>query len=275
MAGDVSRRNGRKGNAKEKENLLEGLTNLDTGESAEFKPSPYFPSMKAAALALKIDIAILRDAREKDCPAFRTGSQVHREQLIKWLKENPHSAKQSAPPENDLPEAEENYTVTDEAGGVGQTLKSLQTYERRCKRALDQAEQATNLHPATKAELVKVRQDAWIKVVNSLLKYDLSVSLAKRESGELIPLADAAKGVRALLAWHTVATSDALRNVIPDCEGKTKYQIAALLDGAMRSSIYRNFKLGVKLGKIPDWMGKEASDFVRDEKPLEKILDGY
>jgi hypothetical protein len=259
----------------QKENLLTGFCNLDTGEEVETSTCTYYPSMKAAAYSLKIDISILRDARSKDCPAFRTGGLVHREQLMVWLKKQKALQATQPPPteesqaQEDQEEAED-YSTPDEEGGVGRTLKSLQQYERRAKQALDKAERMP-LGPI-KTEEVKRAQDAWIKVVNALLKYDLSVSLAKRESGELIPLADAAAGVQALLAWHTVATSDALRNVIPDCEGKTKYEIAGLLDKALRSSIYRNFKLGVSLHKIPDWMGKTASEFVYNEKPLVEVV---
>lgn len=257
-----------KGGRPQKEDLLEGLVNLDTGLPAEFKPSPYFPSMKAAAHALKMDIAILRDARSRDCPAFRSGGVIHREQLEKWLKENPQTSLPQD--EGDLPEDdfEENYSPPDETGGVGQTLKSLQAYERRAKRILDEAERSTKLAPSVKADRVKAARDAWLKVVNSLLKYDLAVDMAKRESGELLPIADAIKAVQSILAWHTVAISDALRNVIPECEGKNKYEIAATLDPVLRSSIYRNFKLGIKLGKIPEWAGKSASEFVKAEDPL-------
>lgn len=259
-----------------KENLLEGLVDLETGEPAEFKPSNCFPSMKAAAHALKIDIAILRDARAKDCPAFRTGGNIHREQLLEWLKKHGGGSMEHQEPHQEYPHTPEapeedfidTYTIPDEAGGVGQTLKSLQAYERRAKQVLDKLERSTNLHPSVKADKVKAAQDAWLKVVNSLLKYDLAVDMAKRESGELMPLADAVKGVHALLAWHTVAISDALRNVIPELEGKNKYEIATLLDPALRSSIYRNFKLGVKLGKIPEWMGKTAAEFVASEPAL-------
>ena len=48
----------------------------------------------------------------------------------------------------------------------------------------------------------------------------------------------------------------------------------------LRSAIYRNFKLGMKIGKIPEWMGKTASDFVRSEpvlsmEPISTNLDDY
>lgn len=288
MPGEQSRINGRKGGMPQRENLIEGLVNLDTGEEPVYRPSAYWSSMKAAAHELKIDPAILKEAKAKACPAFGSGGSVHKGRMIKWLKDhigydpaNPGAITLTIDPvENDFTEQpEENYTVTDEAGGVGQTLKSLQAYERKCKWELDQAEKinSTNpaspgyMHPSIKAERVKGKQDAWIKVVNALLKYDLNVAQAKRESGELIPLADANAGVQALLAWLAVANSDALRNVIPDCEGKDKYQIAALLDPALRSSSYRNFKLGMKLGKIPEWMGNTAIKFI--EAPSEDVND--
>lgn len=242
---------------------LVGLTDLDAPLYANFG------SMKAASASLHLDISILKDAKDRGCPAFRDSGGVNREELLKWLKNNsqvsPPLPDKASPLDEDF---EDNYEIADEAGGVGQTLQSLQAYERRLKKQLDYIERATNLHPAVKAERVDKAQKRWISVVGPLLKYDLSVSLAKRESGELIPLADAVKAVQALLAWHTVATSEALRNVIPNLEKKDKYQIAAILDPALRSSIYRNFKLGVKLGKIPDWMGKSATDFVRSEPPL-------
>lgn len=239
-----------------------------------------FASMKAAAAQLHIDISILKDARSKGCPAFRDSGGVNRKQLLLWLKE--HSEATNLPTSNSdvSPETRatiedatgdsfvDNYDIPDEAGGVGQTLKSLQAFERRLKKQLDLQERATNLHPSVKEDRVDKAIKRWISVVGPLLKYDLSVSQAKRESGELIPMADAIKAVQALMAWHAVATSDTLRNVIPRLEKLDKYQIADILDPAIRSSIYRNFKMGVKLGKIPDWMGKTASDFVKGEPAL-------
>lgn len=238
----------------------------------------HYPSMKAAAHALKIDIAILKDARSKACNAFEASGAVHRERLIHWLKENPHNTKPREEAIREVLGTEEefveDYSTPDETGGVGQTLKSLQAYERRLKKRLDQLEQSTSLHPITKQDMVEKAQTSWIKVVNALLKYDLAVDTAKRESGELIPLADAVKGIQALLAWHTVATSDALRNVIPEMEGKTKFDMAALLDPCLRSAIYRTFKMGVKLGKIPEWMGREASAFVAGETKFTLAVPG-
>jgi hypothetical protein len=258
---------GRKyGGRPEKENLLEGLTNLETGEAHSGTTNPYFPSMKAAALALKLDIQILKNARLHDCPAFRSSGNVHREQLIRWLKDNP-SGGGIEPASEQEDEFVDNYDVPDEVGGVGQTLKSLQAYERRAKKKLDDAEKSS-LHPALKAEAVKAAQDAWIKVVNALLKYDLSVSQAKRESGELIPISEAQAGVHALMAWHAIATSDALRNVIPTLEGKSKFEIAAMLDRELRSSIYRNFKTGREIGKIPEWMEKTALASIEKQPAL-------
>lgn len=258
------------------ENLAEGLFNLETGAPAEFISNPYFPSMKAASHVLGIPLAILKVARAQDCPAFRTGGNIHRVQLVDWLKTNspkfPETPLNPTPENNFTPpeeiDPEEDYTVTEDAGGVGQTLKSLQAYERRCKWELDKVEKATYAHPSIKADLLKVKQAAWLKVSALLLDYDSKVSQAKRESGELIPLGDAQKGVQALLAWHTVAMSDALRNVIPELEGCNKYEIAALLDPALRSSIYRNFKIGVTLGKIPEWMSRAATEEVKTSSPL-------
>lgn len=235
----------------------------------------YHASMKAAAHTLKVDIAVLKEARGTGCDAFIGSGAVHKARLLEWLKKRGGESS-TAPMQTSLPATPadeetpftEDYNPPDEAGGVGQTLKSLQAYERRLKLKLDSLEKRTDLHHITKGELVKAAQDAWIKVVNSLLKYDLAVDMAKRESGELLPMADAVKGVQALLAWHTVATSDALRNVIPECEGKNKYQIAALLDPALRSAIYRNFRVGVSIGKIPEWMSRTAGDFIKGEPVL-------
>lgn len=266
---------------KKADNLLAGLIDLETGMPAEIVPNGY-ASAKAAAALLKVPIEVIRQARNSGCPAFTGSGSINREKLLTWLNANyfnqkqpPETGTEETPPTGDE-DFQDNYNPPDETGGVGQTLKSLQAYERRAKRILDEIEKSTKYHPAVKAEKAKEARDSWLKVVNSLLKYDLAVDLAKRESGELLPLADAAKGVQALLAWHTVATSDALRNAIPECEGKNKYDIAELLDKALRSSIYRNFKLGMKLGKIPEWMGKTAIEHVQNEgKKASTDLNDY
>lgn len=279
----------------QKDNLLDGFYNLDTGKPAPDVRSVYFPSMEAAEHTLGIPREVLRRARSLDCKAFRSSSNIHREQLVEWLKENgfinrdgtknEEALRQFSTPQNEpvieaLAESEsddgdfeESYDVAgDETAGVGQTLKSLQAYERKQKRKLDLLEQNKKLNPILKAGLVKEAHGQWLRTAQTLLKYDLSVSQAKRESGELIPIKDACEGVKGLMAWHTVAMSDALRNVIPECEGKDKFQIASLIDGAIRSSIYRNFKLGFKLGKIPEWMVNAAGEQVRANPPLGDIL---
>ena len=270
----VARTNGAKGGRPPKENLLEGLTNLETGEPAVFIPRD-FPSMKAAAAVLKVDIGILKEARSQGCNAFMGSGAINRERLIAWLESRANEAQEDFEQTAEGIEEDsfvDDYEVEEEAGGVGKTLKSLQAYERKLKRRLDEIE-ARPGHPITKGEMVEKAQAAWVKVLNALLKYDLNVNLAKRESGELIPLTDAQKGVEALLAWHTVALSDTLRNVIPECEMRSRYDIAKVLDPAMRSSIYRNFKLGAELGKIPDWMYKAAVEAVKAQPSVSEPKD--
>lgn len=115
---------------------------------------------------------------------------------------------------------------------------------------------------------MKEARKEWLSVSRMLLAYDIKVTAAKRDGGELIPKTDAQAGVRALLAWHTIAQSEALRNALPECEGKNKFEMAAILDNEIRSSIYRNFKTGVEIGKIPDWMGDTATAHVKQEKPI-------
>lgn len=225
-----------------------------------------FPSIKVAALVLGVDASILKVARSRGCNAFEGAGAVHRERIIKWLAENPQEITPLPPEEPD--NFTDNYDLTEETGSVGQTLKSLQADERRLKKRLDSLEANTTLHPIEKGEQVKEARRAWLSVSKTLLQYDIKVSAARREAGELIPLANAVKGVQSLLAWHTIAQGDALRNFIPELEGKNKYQMAAIIDEAIRSAIYRNFKLGVKLNKIPDWMGREAAAFVQGEKPF-------
>lgn len=224
--------------------------------------------MRAAAAALGIDFSILRDARTRDCPAFRSGGNVHREQLVQWLKENPPTPPPEPPDDDDTDEdQEEDFTPdtgsAEDPGGVGKTLKSLQIDERQLRRELKRAERAKYTTDIQKKAAIKEARNEWFKVSKLLLTYDQKVSLAKRESGELIPLADAITSTHGLLAWFTVAISDSLRNVIPECEGKGKFEIAALLDKELRSCSYRHFKLGLETGKIAEWMGRKASDFVQ------------
>lgn len=273
---EQARARGAKGAGKVRESLIEGMKNLDTGEDAPATTSSCFPNMKAAAYSLGISIAVLKDARARDCPAFRSGAMINREQLITWLKQQSLLKKTVLPPPPMEDEEDDYSTAVDEKGGVGLTLRSLQAYERKLKRMLDDLHQSNQFTIKEEKEAaIKAAEAAWLKVAGQLLKYDLAVDEAKRESGELISLADAKAGVQALLAWHTVATSDALRNVIPSLEGKNKFQIATLLDPALRSAIYRNFKLGAKLGKIPDWMSATASEFVKVEKEFSMNPDDY
>ncbi len=231
----------------------------------------FFPSMKAAAFTLKLPIAVLKDARSRDCTAFRSGGYVQKQELLDWLAREAENGNVNTMEDGGDDNFEDTYEIPDEAGGVGLTLKSLQMAERRLKRKLDSVVKS-QIHVALKAKLEKEALEAWLKVVGQLLKYDLAVDMAKRESGELIPIADAIAGVQALLAWHSVSMSDALRNVIPDCEGLDKYGIATILDTTLRSSIYRNFKLAVENHKIPEWMGQTVSEYSKAEKPLAKAV---
>jgi len=52
------------------------------------KQVAYFDSQASAAATLNVDIEMLREAKARGCPAFRSG-RVYREELLRWLKEHP------------------------------------------------------------------------------------------------------------------------------------------------------------------------------------------
>jgi hypothetical protein len=52
------------------------------------KELPYYDSIKSAAAAMGIPIALLKQAKAAGCPAFR-GSRVYRQDWQEWVQENP------------------------------------------------------------------------------------------------------------------------------------------------------------------------------------------
>ena len=52
------------------------------------KQVAYFDSQASAAATLNLDIEMLREAKARGCPAFRSG-RVYRDELLRWLKEHP------------------------------------------------------------------------------------------------------------------------------------------------------------------------------------------
>ncbi len=218
-------------------------------------PSQISPSLKAAAAALGLDVSVLRDAKNRGCPAFRPNMGVHRGELLEWLKTDRQQAeerKASQPPKDESDDLEDEDGV--EAGeGVGKAFQSLVKYERQARRALNDAIKTEN------PLLIKVKEEAWLKVLRELLRYEINVEVAKRDAGELIPRADVVNHCRAFLSWHQVGLSDAVRTAVPRIVGLEKPgDVAHILDPIIRESQALAFDIGTRAGLVPSWLAEAA-----------------
>ena len=213
------------------------------------------PSLKSAAAVLGLDVAVLKDAKARGCPAFKANQSVNRTVLVEWLKTDRQQAeerKASQPAKDETDDLEDEDGV--EAGeGVGKAFQSLVKYERQARRALNDAIKTEN------PLLIKVKEEAWLKVLRELLRYEINVEVAKRDAGELIPRADVVNHCRAFLSWHQVGLSDAVRTAVPRIVGLEKPgDVAHILDPIIRESQALAFDIGTRAGLVPSWLAEAA-----------------
>jgi hypothetical protein len=221
-------------------------------------PSEISPSLKSAAATLGLDVAVLKDAKARGCPAFRANQSVNRAVLVEWLKnDREEKAKRAAErqqarqqtPDDDEPPLD----VEGETEGVGKAFQRLVAYEVRALKALNRAiEEGNDL-------VIKAKEDAWLKVLRELLRYELGVEVAKRDAGELIPRSEVVDLCRAFLSWHQVGLSDAIRSAIPRIVGLTSpREVAFILDPIIRESQALAFDIGTRAGLVPSWLAEAA-----------------
>jgi hypothetical protein len=218
------------------------------------KASEISPSLKSAAATLGLDVLVLKDAKARGCSAFRSNQSVNRAVLVEWLKEDraqAESRKESSPSSVlDDPEDEDSESAGE---GVGKAFASLVRYERQSRRALNDAIKTEN------PLLVKVKEEAWLKVLRELLRYEINVEVAKRDAGELIPRADVVSHCRAFLSWHQVGLSDAIRSAVPRIVGLEKPgDVAFVIDPILRESQALAFDIGTRAGLVPSWLAEAA-----------------
>lgn len=218
------------------------------------KASEISPSLKSAAATLGLDVLVLKDAKARGCPAFRPNQGVHRGELVEWLKEDraeAESRKSSASDDGDDPPEDDESEEGNE--GVGKALQALVKYERKSRRALkDACAQGNPL-------LIKTKEEAWLKVLRELLRYEMNVEMAKRDAGELIPRADVVSHCRAFLSWHQVGLSDAIRSAVPRIVGLEKSgDVAFVIDPILRESQALAFDIGTRAGLVPSWLAEAA-----------------
>jgi len=211
------------------------------------------PSLKAAAAALGLDVAVLRDAKNRGCPAFRPNMSVHRGELTEWLKNDREEREKRKPPPREESDPIEEEEDEEEGAGVGKAFKSLVQYERKARLALDDALMQND------PLLIKVKEEAWLKFLRELLRYEMNVEMAKRDAGELIPRADVVSHCRAFLDWHQVGLSDAIRSAMPRIVGLEKPgDVAHVMDPILRESQVLAFDIGTRAGLVPSWLAEAA-----------------
>jgi hypothetical protein len=212
------------------------------------------PSLKSAAATLGLDVAVLKDAKARGCPAFKANQSVNRTVLLEWLqKDREEAEKRKQAPREETSLDDDDEDSEDSGGGVGRAFKSLEKYERQSRRALKDAIATDN------PLLIKTKEEAWLKVLRELLRYEMNVEMAKRDAGELIPRDQVVSHCRAFLSWHQVGLSDAIRSAVPRIVGLEKPgDVAHVLDPILRESQALAFDIGTRAGLVPSWLAEAA-----------------
>lgn len=237
------------------------------------KPGDLVPSLKAAAAKLHLDVLVLKDAKSRGCEAFRPNGNVVLSELLKWLDEDRAKfAAEKAESEAEQDQEQEDSGDSDNTGdaeseGVGKAFLRIVKYERQARKAMDAAIAQGN------PMIIKLKQDAWVQMLNVLIKYEMNVETAKRDSGELIPRSEVVKAFRSFLSWHKVGLSDAIRNAVPRIVGLTKpVEVARIIDPIMRESQVLAFDIGARAGLVPSWAAEAAMQLDPSHSPNDKDL---
>lgn len=214
------------------------------------KESEISASLKAAASALGLDVAVLRDAKNRGCPAFRPNMSVHRGELTAWLKREQERMDEEDGDDDELADDEVEVDASNHDDSIGETLKNIAKQERFARQDFER-------HRTGNPMIAEAKRKAWMELANARLKYHLKVKDSERDAGELIPYSEVVSGIEAFFAWLQIGMSGVIHDICPRLVGLEKdVDVAHVTDPALRESLSLALSIGSQNGLVPPWMAE-------------------
>ena len=132
--------------------------------------------------------------------------------------------------------------------GAASALKRLETSELQAFERMQ-----TALTRGNPLEIREAREN-WLKISESLRKFDLLVEANRRDAGELVPVSETGKFLRSFISWTVTATTLQSEHVVNELIGKEAIEMYAVIRQLCGRSIFMAataYCKGVKNGPDP------------------------
>lgn len=113
----------------------------------------------------------------------------------------------------------ESPVVSNDDGGAAAALSRLESEELRAYARLQGA--IASGDPLT----IKAERDGWLKISESLRRYDLLVEQSRRDAGELMPMSQVRELIRAWIGWVPLGNRQEAEELAGAMEGRTAVEI--------------------------------------------------
>ncbi len=116
--------------------------------------------------------------------------------------------------------------------GAASALKRLETSELQAFERMQ-----TSLARGNPLEIREAREN-WLKISESLRKFDLLVEQNRRDAGELVPVSEMQKFIRYFLAFMAVETTSMAESLTNEVTGKSELEVYAGIRGICNKSLF-------------------------------------
>jgi hypothetical protein len=149
--------------------------------------------------------------------------------------------------------------------GVPEALKALGEAEARLRLQVVESEAAGD------QTVIGVAYARWIKIADTLRRYDAAVTMDRRDSGQMVPKAEAEDAVRSSAVWIRQAVQRLARELAPlyshqsATEQDACVELMSLLVTFTAEALIQSQK---SVTPVPEWARKLISQSLRIEKTV-------
>jgi hypothetical protein len=140
----------------------------------------------------------------------------------------------------------------DALAGAEHTLRRLAEEERQAHARLDAAKASKD------PDALKLATELFLKIAESLLRYERGVSQDRRDSGEVLTRSQMTPILTSLAAWLRRANLDFLNSIcLQIAEAQRPEEVYAAIAPTIRQSVTNAVNAATNDGRLPGWV-KEA-----------------
>jgi hypothetical protein len=162
------------------------------------------------------------------------GAPIHdHDEMLRWLSTRKNLPRAVLAKIN-LPD-EQNVSSNGNAPGGSGAAAALKRLEKAELQAFERLQEA--IARGNPLE-VRERRETWLRISESLRKYDLQVEAHRRDAGELVPVSEVQKFIASFIVFAITATTVAAEGTVNELTGKDELGIYAVIRKLYSQTIY-------------------------------------